>query len=263
MADNWQCPHCGHHMVVSEHTNMDVTLVPLQDGSIWGTPGLQITSVACSNRNCRKLTIYLRVARFGRHGNGNAYLTTSDYDFTRRLVPEAALISLPEDVPVEIAQTYREAVLISDLSGRASAAMARRCLQGIVRDFWSIPENKRGNLGAELSHIRDRIDPELWEDIQAVRSIGDIGAHMDKNVNEVIDVSPEEARILIQLIENLFQDWYIQRAKRRAISRSLRESLAEKREQQKAAKGSLKRQENDAAIPDLLPEEDNSDGLIL
>jgi len=65
--------------------------------------------------------------------------------------------------------------------------------RGIVRDFFEIPDNRRGDLGAELSFVRDKIDTGVWEDISAVRSVGDIGAHMDKNVDIIVDVEPEEA----------------------------------------------------------------------
>ena len=37
---------------------------------------------------------------------------------------------------------------------------------------------------------------------------------MEKDVNEIIDIEPEEAKLLIKLIENLIQDWYIARHKR-------------------------------------------------
>ncbi|MBD9511941.1 DUF4145 domain-containing protein [Ensifer sp. ENS10] len=224
-------------MVVTDD-NRSASLVPLNErsGTLGNRAALHVVSTSCSNANCRQLTVDLRLGRSERVGTGNLYLPWGKDFLVRRLIPEATLLNLPPEVPEEIQQTYREAKLIAPLSGRASAAMARRCVQGIVRDFWDIPANKRGNLGAELSSIKDRIDPGLWDDIQAVRTVGDIGAHMEKNVNEVVDVSSEEAEILIQLIETLFQDWYIQRAKRQHTSNSLREVLKDKRSKQKAAK---------------------------
>lgn len=37
-----------------------------------------------------------------------------------------------------------------------------------------------------------------------VREIGNIGAHMEADINVIIDVDPDEAQILIDLVELLF-----------------------------------------------------------
>ena len=51
----------------------------------------------------------------------------------------------------------------------------------------------------------------IWQAIDAVRSIGNIGAHMEKDTNLIIEVEPQEASALIGLIEMLLKDWYIDR----------------------------------------------------
>lgn len=55
------------------------------------------------------------------------------------------------------------------------------------------------------------MDGDTWEAIDAVRHIGNIGAHMEKDINLVVEVEPEEARLLIGLIETLLSDWYVSR----------------------------------------------------
>ena len=42
-----------------------------------------------------------------------------------------------------------------------------------------------------------------------VRRIGSIGAHMEKDINLILDVEPDEAQALIDLIELLFEEWYV------------------------------------------------------
>jgi hypothetical protein len=160
--------------------------------------------------------------------------------WTKTLWPEGNVMSLSETIPEAIRKTYREAVLVQPISGAASAAMSRRCLQGMVRDFFDIPSNKRGELGAELAYVKDKIDPQVWDDIQAVRAVGDIGAHMDKNVNIIVDVAPDEARLLIGLIEELFRVWYVERERRAEQSNKLKALLSDKRKQQKEAKAATK-----------------------
>jgi len=41
-----------------------------------------------------------------------------------------------------------------------------------------------------------------------------IGAHMEKDIDVIVDVDPEEAQRLIWLIELLVKDWYITRHQR-------------------------------------------------
>lgn len=53
-----------------------------------------------------------------------------------------------------------------------------------------------------------------WDSIEAVRKIGNIGAHMEKDINVIVDVDPEEAGLLIGLIESLIDDWYVTRHQR-------------------------------------------------
>jgi len=47
-----------------------------------------------------------------------------------------------------------------------------------------------------------------------VRSIGNIGAHMEKDINLIVDVEPNEADLLVRLIEVLLDEWYIRRHER-------------------------------------------------
>ena len=47
-----------------------------------------------------------------------------------------------------------------------------------------------------------------------MRGIGNIGAHMEKDINLIVDVDPDEAQQLIVLIEFLLRDWYVGRHER-------------------------------------------------
>lgn len=235
MGMRWRCPFCGTHAFIT--AGQQVEVAELSSLSRHGDAAMLVESVSCPNADCQELTISVAwgTAKRDKHDN----LVGLNRVFaakTRRLTPEVALKTLSSSVPEEVATTYREAALIAPISGRASAAMARRCLQGMVRDFFNIPHNKRGNLGAELSYAKEQIDPQLWADIQAIRELGDIGAHMDKNVNQIIDVTPEEAQLLIELLETLFGDWYEARARRDANRSALRSTIEQKRAAQKAAK---------------------------
>ena len=47
--------------------------------------------------------------------------------------------------------------------------------------------------------------------IDGIRRIGNIGAHMEKDINLIVDIDPDEAQKLIKLIEHLLEQWYVNR----------------------------------------------------
>ena len=100
---------------------------------------------------------------------------------------------------------YYEACAIRDLSPKASATLTRRCLQGMIRDFCGIA---KATLAKEIDALREALDNhtapkgvthESVEAIDAVRKVGNIGAHMEKDIALIVDVDPGEAQMLIEL----------------------------------------------------------------
>lgn len=124
------------------------------------------------------------------------------------IFPESSAIQFPEYVPEAIRTDYEEACSILCKSPKAAATLARRCLQGMIHDFWSIHGK---NLNAEITQLKDHVPAAQWTAIDAVRSVGNIGAHMEQDVNLIIDISVEEAAKLLKLIEHLISKWYVDR----------------------------------------------------
>jgi hypothetical protein len=85
----------------------------------------------------------------------------------------------------------------------------------------------------EIIAIEDKVDPLTWKSIDAVRKVGNIGAHMEKDINLIIDVEPKEAYLLIELIEMLFEEWYIHRHERELKLKAIA-NLAEQKAADKA-----------------------------
>ena len=144
-----------------------------------------------------------------------------------KLVPPTSARVFPDYVPEAIREDYEEAVAIRDLSPKASATLSRRALQGMIRDFWGV---SRANLKLEIDAIKDNVDLGVFEAIEAVRKVGNIGAHMEKDINLVVEVEPEEADLLIGLLETLIEDWYISRHERQQRLKDIKE-LAEQKDQ--------------------------------
>lgn len=166
--------------------------------------------VACPNPECKEYT--LTVTLHDHVSNGQNQWKDRPAKKSWNLIPQAAVKVFPDYIPKQIISDYEEATAIANLSPKASATLARRCIQGIIRDFWGI---KKGRLVDEIEAIKDKVDPITWAAIDAIRKIGNIGAHMEKDINLIIDVEPEEAGLLIGLIESLINDWYIVREERK------------------------------------------------
>ena len=102
----------------------------------------------CPNSHCKeyeiKASLYHAASPYGQwQKQGDPILTWS-------LRPQSSAKAFPQYIPGPVLQDYEEACLIAVLSPKASATLARRCLQGMIRDFWGISkprlvDRNRGN----------------------------------------------------------------------------------------------------------------------
>lgn len=114
----------------------------------------------------------------------------------------------PDYIPQAIRNDYEEAHAILNLSPKASATLSRRCLQGMIRDFWGI---SKARLVDEIDALKESVDPSTKKVLDALRKLGNIGAHPEKDINLIVDIEPNEAHKLLKFIELLMQKWYIER----------------------------------------------------
>jgi hypothetical protein len=120
---------------------------------------------------------------------------------------------VPKEVPKDIAQDYIEACLVLSLSPKASAALSRRCLQNMLRSHGY----KARDLAKEIDLLLGDTDPRnalplrLRETLDAIRNFGNFSAHPvdDKTTLQVIDVEPHEAEWCLEIIEELFDHFYV------------------------------------------------------
>lgn len=193
--------------------------------------------VLCPNPKCKNFTLSLTMSEYG-YSSPVAGVTPGGWKIGKilqqwNLIPPSSAKIFPEYVPKPIRDDYTEACLIRDLSAKASATLSRRCLQGMIRDFWGI---KKARLIDEIDALKDKTDDATWEAINAVRKIGNIGAHMEKDIDVIVEVEPKEAQLLIGLIELLVKDWYVTRHQRQERLKEIK-AIAEAKE---AAKGRAK-----------------------
>ena len=214
--ETYICPYCGHIQAFSDRHDVSYS------GFGFHHPRAEedkqasyiIHSFRCANKDCGRICVTsLNVE------------TKEQFD----ILPQVTMKHYPEYIPEQIRRDYEEANLILERSPKAAATLLRRCLQGMIHDFWGIKEK---NLNAEVTQLKDKVTPIQWQAIDGLRKIGNIGAHMEKDVDLIIDIEPDEAQKLLKLIEMLLEKWYITRHDEEVLLNEII-GIAESKEEQR------------------------------
>ena len=132
----------------------------------------------------------------------------------------------PAEVPDPIAKDYQEACLVESYSQKAAAALARRCLQNLLHDQGI----KKKNLNEEIDEAITTLPSHLGQAIDAIRTIGNFAAHPIKfqHTGEIVEVESGEAEWSLDVLEQLFDFYYVApknlEAKRQALNDKLKEA---------------------------------------
>lgn len=212
---NWICPTCGVHTVITApNCNDGKQYIHCRKTSQDQVVLLGWLLVECPNESCKAQCFAVSAD----HVEPAYSMGQKFYHNERPLgigvftfVPTTST-PLSKHVPKHVSDDYNEAYLIKSLSPKASATLARRALQGMVRDFFGV-QNKP-NLHQELEAIKDKCDEDLYKAMMAVKSVGNIGAHPEKDVSLMVEVEPGEPETLLELIHLLDKEWYVHRADR-------------------------------------------------
>lgn len=147
-------------------------------------------------------------------------------EFRKRFRPSGTIVdgkrflvfprgALQRPVPVQVPDPYRrdfvEACEVLPFSPKASAALSRRNLQTIIRDKAGVTGR---DLNAEIQTLVDsgRVPTHISEGLHAVRQIGNFAAHPIKSTStgEIVDVEEGEAEWNLDVIESLFDFYFVQ-----------------------------------------------------
>lgn len=214
----WKCPYCNHASTISNRNRSIQKHVFAPGNSHNRQFGITTTVTVCPNPACREYTVraslHKVVEKKAKKPAGGFAIHHEDVGrplSSAQLRPQSRARTFPSYIPRPILDDYAQASLIKDLSPTAAAALARRCLRGIIRDYWGISKNRMID---EIDALQSRVDEVTWQAIDSVRRIGNIGAHMGDDANKLVDTDPDEADLLLDLIEIVIEDWYIARHER-------------------------------------------------
>jgi hypothetical protein len=207
---NATCPHC-HIVVQFPYTNSVMDIRSYNHT----TEEMKITGVCCPN--CLRLVVTIESGTYTKEST-NHYKFEADSEHV--VWPLQYVRSIPAEVPDDIARDYQEASATLNISPKASAALSRRCLQAVLRNAAKAMQH---NLVDQIKHVRPSLPSYISDNVDAIRNIGNFAAHPIKDTasNQIVDVEPGEAEWNLDVLDMLFDFYYVQPA----IARKRRDDL--------------------------------------
>jgi hypothetical protein len=214
-----KCPHCR----VAFHDDATFVYLDKDESGHWA-----VLRSRCAN--CEQLVVYLVSSENVIQNQSGRVVKFVDFKTGVLVRPKGTNRGpVPAEVPPELADDYVEACLVLADSPKASAALSRRCLQHLLRGAGGV---KKGHLADEIQEVLDSrtLPSHLADSIDAIRNTGNFSAHPLKSTatNQILPVEPHEAEWNLDVLEALFDFYFVQPAviakKRAALNAKLGEA---------------------------------------
>lgn len=214
-----KCPYCGvvvKFIAPSRWTAREQSYKDARD--IWVKDGRRTAAISISEcPHCERMIVGISTAFEPERGRSLAN------EFEAMIYPVNRARFVPPEVPHEIAEDYSEAAAVLGTSRKASAALSRRCLQAVL----SAHGFKKQNLSDCIDDALPTLPDYVSENLDAIRTVGNFGAHPLKNTQSgsIVEVEPTEAEFLLDVLDDVFDHYYVKPAsavkKRDSINKKL------------------------------------------
>ena len=208
-----KCPHCGTVVVYATTSNYTVDLERHHDelGDLHG--GVSLHWGRCPA--CSRIVIDI-VSWQGQHEFVGA---------VERVHPVLPMpVPPPVEVPPEIGAEYIEAARLRTISPRASAALARRCLQLALHDHGFRARSLEQEI--EKAEQAGKCSTVLAEKLHMVRMVGNYAAHgTPDDSGGFLTVEPGELEALFGALDEFFDVFYVKPARHEAHKEALNRKL--------------------------------------
>jgi len=196
-----KCPHCLLEMHPNTHSNFGLGHDPDAE---W-----QLKVVSCPACNRFIITFDMQETL---DVDPQGFPMYSDVA-TRTVTawPRHAARPISPKVPKQFAKDFNEAAAVLADSPNASAALSRRCLQNLIREQEKIHKDTLNDEIDELLKDGTRVPPYIALDLHTIRRAGNVAVHPMKHTETgvVADVEPWEADYLLNILENLFEFYFV------------------------------------------------------
>lgn len=202
------CPSCGVTVLPSweEHNPKQTKKAALE---------YRIYTAECPY--CEELVV--RVCQYAFVSGYNPLTVKDDLIYPQNGIA----INVPEEVPKELAQDYKEACLCLMFSAKASATLGRRCLQRILIDAGA----KSKNLAGQIDDVINGLPTGLADSLHTLRELGNFAAHPTESIGtgDIINVGLGEAEFVLSVVLDLFDYYYVKPIKQQSAKDKLREMM--------------------------------------
>ena len=219
------CPHCGKAF----HDSWQSVLIVMIEQQRRPSIGWTAKSTVCPA--CKNPTIdLLQLQHHGLTHNTSNIPPPTLLDTLRVYPANTFRRPTPAETPPEIKEDYEEACRVLPISHKASAALSRRCLQAILRGQGYAQKDLAQQIAALLSESNPAkaIPTALRQTVDAIRNFGNFSAHpvTDQTTLQVLAVDSGEAEWCLDILEEMFDHYYVKPAHAAARKAALDAKLA-------------------------------------
>lgn len=126
---------------------------------------------------------------------------------------------ISKHIPFSVRQDFIEAFRVRKVSLKASATLARRCLQNTLRHAFPEMETKLGWLSQEIRWVEDnhKLDSDIIDALNALKEAGNFSAHPEKEgeLQTIYELSPEDLDACFSVLEELFDECFVKPAEKK------------------------------------------------
>jgi hypothetical protein len=201
-----KCPHCSISVHITFVIKELIHAIDEKNSKI----GWEASFANCPH--CGQAVIFLQSGMLGRNNQGGKFINGVRDRFL--VWPMSSLRPCPSEVPTDVATDFKEASSVLSISPQASAALTRRTLQQILRDYG---HTKSKDLFDQIQEVIDagQVSSALADQLNAVRVIGNFAAHPLKSqvTGAILPVEPNEAEWNLDVLEDVFDHYFVKPAK--------------------------------------------------
>jgi hypothetical protein len=193
------CPHCGVFASFDQLTAAGIAAGTILASLRAGGLARQLIQLQCPS--CKQLSIVASAYEPPQDGRRSLSLQLL---WPPTIRPDRA----PETLCVGPRRDYDQARQVLSVSPTAAALLTRRCLQHVLRTKLKVaPSSLFKEIGEAIG--RSELSSHTRNALDHVRRIGNFAAHPEVDQAALVtDVSAEEARYTLEVLERLFDDLY-------------------------------------------------------
>lgn len=205
-----KCPHCQTEFFeIWSYDSISTNNSTVMKGGAYDGDKIYSYATATTCPKCLGMTIRLTLA-------DNS--TTGGIILQSQVYPRGGQFpAAPLEVPRPIAADYAEANEVLPISPKASAALARRCLQAILASQGYVARDLVKQVEAVIGEVdaTKAVPIGLRENIDAIRNFGNFSAHpiTDQTTFQIVEVEEGEAEWCLQLLLDMFDHYYVSPAR--------------------------------------------------